>query len=415
MLNQQHEEGENMSTLSVVIPAYNEEDGISIILDRILKVKPELRLLGFNTEVIVVDDGSKDKTADIVRDFEKRDSAVRLLQHKINKNYGGALKTGFKNATGDMLAFLDADGTYPPEYFPKMCQEMMKGADMVVASRMAGDKNESPLVRQFGNFMFAGLVSIIGNCRVTDVGSGMRVFRRSILDKLYPLPDGLNFTPVMSVRAVHENIKLVEISIPHSEREGRSKLSVVKDGMRFLNGIVWTALMYNPVRILGLIGLAFIAIATVIFGSLVVSRLSGVTRIGNVGAFGVFGMVALAVTGVSLFNLGAMFNYLVSLFYKRPIRQGLFGNPVFAKPLDQQFWWIGGLSVLLGIVIGVGSLSLSFGGWDITRLWMWLMGGAALILIGVQLIVSFFVMRTLEELSQREGKVDADLMGKEIK
>ncbi|NJM42468.1 MAG: glycosyltransferase family 2 protein [Anaerolineae bacterium] len=114
------------ATLSVVIPAYNEEDGISIILDRILKVKPELKLLGVSTEVIVVDDGSKDKTAEIVRDFERKDSAVRLLQHKINKNYGGALKTGFKNANGDLLAFLDADGTYPPEYFPKMCQEMMK-------------------------------------------------------------------------------------------------------------------------------------------------------------------------------------------------------------------------------------------------------------------------------------------------
>jgi glycosyltransferase involved in cell wall biosynthesis len=413
MLN---EEGKTMSaTLSVVIPAYNEEDGISIILDRILKVKPELKQIGVATEVIVVDDGSKDKTADIVRDFERKDSAVRLLQHKINKNYGGALKTGFKNAKGDLLAFLDADGTYPPEYFPKMCQEMMKGADMVVASRMAGDKNESPMVRQVGNFLFAGLVSIIGNRRVTDVGSGMRVFRRSILDKLYPLPDGLNFTPVMSVRAVHENIKLVEISIPHSEREGRSKLSVIKDGMRFLNGIVWTALMYNPVRILGLIGMAFIAIAAVIFGGLLASRLSGVTNISNVGAFGVFAMLALAVTGVSLFNLGAMFNYLVSLFYKRPIRQGLFGKPVFAQPLDQQFWWIGGLCVVLGILVGVGSLSLSFGGWDMNRLWMWLAGGAALILIGVQFIVSFFVMRTLDELSQREGKVDADLMGKEIK
>jgi protein-S-isoprenylcysteine O-methyltransferase Ste14 len=93
----------------------------------------------------------------------------------------------------------------------------------------------------------------------------------------------------------------------------------------------------------------------------------------------------------------------------------LFGKPVFAQPLDQQFWWIGGLCVVLGILVGVGSLSLSFGGWDMNRLWMWLAGGAALILIGVQFIVSFFVMRTLDELSQREGKVDADLMGKEIK
>jgi glycosyltransferase involved in cell wall biosynthesis len=401
-----------VATLSVVIPAYNEEDGIAAILDRVLKVKPQLNQMGVNgPEVIVVDDGSKDKTAEIVRGYKD----VRLLQHKFNKNYGGALKTGFHNARGDMLAFLDADGTYPPEYFPQMCAEMLKGADMVVASRMAGEKNESPLVRQVGNFLFANLVTLIGNQRVTDVASGMRVFRRSILDRLYPLPDGLNFTPVMSVRAIHENINLVEVPIPHHEREGRSKLSVIKDGVRFFNGIVWTALAYNPVRILGLIGLALLVVAAVIFGSLVVLRANGVTSIGNWGVFGVFAMLALAVTGVSLFNLGAMFNYLVSLFWKHPIRQGLLGKPLFAKPLDQQFWWMGGLSVLAGIAIGVGSLGLSFSGWDMNRLWMWLAGAASLILIGVQLIVSFFVMRVLDELSQREGKVDADLMGKEIK
>jgi len=399
------------ATLSVVIPAYNEEDGIATILDRLLKVRPELKKLGINTEVIVVDDGSKDKTAEIVRSYKD----VRLLQHKINKNYGGALKTGFKNATGDMMAFLDADGTYPPEYFPKMCQEVINGADMVVASRMAGEKNESPFVRQVGNFLFANLVSLIGNRKVTDVASGMRVFRRTVLERLYPLPDGLNFTPVMSVRALHEELKLVEVAVPHHERDGQSKLSVIRDGVRFLNAIIWTALTYNPARILGLIGMAFIAIAAVILASFVVARLGGTTEISNWGVFGIFGALALSVTGVSLFNLGAMFNYLVTLFQKRPIRQGLFGKPVFAKPIDRQFWWIGGLSVLLGIAIGVASLMLSFNGWDLNRLWMWLAGGAALILIGVQFIVSWTVMRVLEELSQREVKVDLDMLGKEIK
>ena len=248
-----------------------------------------------------------------------------LLQHKINKNYGGALKTGFKNSSGDLIAFLDADGTYPPEYFPQMCKEVMNGADMVVASRMAGEKNESPMVRQVGNFMFANLVSLIGNRRVTDVASGMRVFRRTVLDQLYPLPDGLNFTPVMSVRAMHEEIKLVEVAVPHHEREGQSKLSVIRDGVRFLNAIIWTALTYNPVRILGLIGMTFIALAAVILASFVVARLGGTTEISNWGVFGIFGALALSVTGVSLFNLGAMFNYLVTLFQKAAHSPGFVG------------------------------------------------------------------------------------------
>ena len=402
----------SLSMLSVVIPAYNEEDGIASILDRVLSIKTQLNAAGIaGPEILVVDDGSKDRTAEIVRSYQN----VRLLQHKINRNYGGALKTGFKNAQGDMIAFLDADGTYPPEYFPQLCKELVNGADMVVGSRMAGEKNESPMVRQLGNFIFASLVSAIGNRRVTDVASGMRVFRRDVLDRLYPLPNGLNFTPVMSVRAIHENIKLVEVPIPHSERDGHSKLSVVQDGMRFFNSIIWTALAYNPVRILGALGMAGVALATLIFVALVAMRLSGITELGRWGVFGVYAALAAAVTGVSLFNLGAMFNYLVTLFQKRPIRQGLFGQPVFKQPLDRQFWWIGGVALTVGMITALGSLALSYNGWSTDRLWLYLVGSAAFILIGVQFIISWIVMRVLEELSKREAEVASDLRGSEIK
>jgi len=397
--------------LSVVIPAYNEEDGIADILERVLAVEPAVKATGIaGFEVIVVDDGSKDRTADIVRGYP----GVRLAQHKVNRNYGGALKTGFHTATGDMLAFLDADGTYPPEYLPQLCREVLNGADMCVGSRMAGAKNDSPLVRQVGNFMFARLVSLIGNTRVTDVASGMRVFRRAALPLLYPLPDGLNFTPAMSTRAIHENLKLAEVAIPHSERLGDSKLGVIRDGMRFLSAILWTALAYNPVRILGLIGMAGVGLAALILGGLLAARLSGITQIDQWGVFAVTTALVSVVAGVSLFNLGAMFNYLVTLFQKRPIRQGMFGRPIFARPLERHFWWMGGVSIMAGLVVGAVSLFLSFGGWDISRLWLWLLGATMLILIGVQFVISFIVMRVLNELSRRDAKVDLDLQGNSI-
>ena len=113
-----------------------------------------------------------------------------------------------------------------------------------------------PVTRRVGNFFFANLLSILGRQKVTDSASGMRVFKREILEQIYPLPDGLNLTPVMSTRALHEGIKIVETPIPYSERVGRSKLSVIRDGHLFLQSMVWTAMSYNPVRILGLIGLA---------------------------------------------------------------------------------------------------------------------------------------------------------------
>lgn len=398
-------------TLSVVIPAYNEEDGIASILDRVLAVEPAVKAAGIaGFEVVVVDDGSRDRTAEIVRRYP----AVRLVQHVVNRNYGGALKTGFHVASGDLLAFLDADGTYPPEYLPRMCREVLNGADMCVGSRMAGARNDSPLVRQVGNFLFARLVSLIGNTRVTDVASGMRVFRRDVLPALYPLPDGLNFTPAMSTRAIHENLKLAEVPIPHSERLGDSKLGVLRDGARFLNAIVWTALTYNPVRILGLAGMAGVALTALLLGGLLVARLSGVTEIDRWGVFAVTTALVSAVAGVSLFNLGAMFNYLVSLFQKRPIRQGLFGRPVFARPLERHFWWMGGALILAGTAVGAASLLLSVGGWDISRLWLWLLGAALLILVGVQFVISFVVMRVLDELSRRDARVSLDLQGSSI-
>lgn len=398
--------------LSVVIPAYNEEDGIADIVERVLKVEPDLKKVGVDgLELIVVDDGSKDKTPEIVRRYPQ----VRLIQHKINKNYGGALKTGFHHATGDLLAFLDADGTYPPEYFPQMCKAVLDGADMCVGSRMAGEKNDSPKIRQVGNFMFARLVSLIGNTRVTDVASGQRVFRRDVLPALYPLPDGLNFTPAMSTRAIHENLKISEIAVPHHERQGRSKLGVVRDGMRFLNAIVWTALTYNPARILGGIGLAGVAIAGILAAVLVVLRLSGVTALGPWGVFAVFAGLTLGVAGVSVFTLGMMFNYLVSLFHKRAIRQGVFGKPLFKTPLDRQFWWMGGLMAIAGLALGLIALALGLSSGDGNRQWFWMLSSSMIFLIGVQLLVSWFVMRVLEELNQREGQVDADLAGKAVK
>ena len=392
--------------LSVIVPAYNEEGGIAEILDRVLSIRPGLQAVGVEgPEVLVVDDGSRDRTREIVGTYKN----VRLICHEKNRGYGGALKTGFRNASGNLLAFLDADGTYPPENFPELCQAALKGADLVIGSRMAGAKSEMPAVRRLGNLVFATLVTLIGAQRVSDSASGMRVFRREILDRLYPLPDGLNFTPVMSTRAIHENLKMVEVPIPYSERVGRSKLSVVNDGMRFFNSIVWTALSYNPVRILGLIGLAGVAAAAAIAAALAVLRLSGVNRLGPWGVFAVFAALVLGVTGVTLFNLGAMFNYLVTLFQKRPVKQGLFGKPIFDPPLDRQFWWMGGLSALAGVVVSVGSLALSFNGWDMSRLWLWLLAGAMLSLVGVQLFISWIVMRVLEELSQREVMVEMDL------
>ena len=144
---------------------------------------------------------------------------------------------------------------------------------------------------------------------------------------------------------------------------------------------------------------------------IVALRLQGVTTLGAWGVFILYTAVVLGVAGVSLFALGATFNYLVALFYKRPIRQGLFGKPIFRTPLDRQFWWMGLLGMAAGIGIGLTGLLLSGRGWPLASLWLWLLLAAMCTLVGLQLLISWFLMRALEELSQRELRVAGDMAG----
>jgi len=395
-----------MTVLTIVIPAYNEEDGIEEIASRVLAVKPELKKAGIDDlELLVVDDGSRDRTVDIATGI----SGVTVVRHSTNKGYGAALKTGFSQARGDYIGFLDADGTYPPEYFPKLCQVAQEGADIVIGSRMAGADSKMPFTRRVGNLFFATLLTILGRQKVTDSASGMRVFRREILEQIYPLPDGLNLTPVMSTRALHEGLNIKETPIPYSERVGRSKLSVIHDGRIFLQSMVWTALSYNPVRLLGLLGLGGLGAAATVFLSLVFIRFNGVTTLGPWGVFALFFALISAVAGIDLFALGVTFNYLVGLFYKKPIRQGLFGKPVFKTPLDQQFGWMGILSLLASLIVGVVSLALGVSGWEIERLWFYLLVSALSFLVGVQLVIFWLLLRVLDEISQREFLTRQDL------
>lgn len=399
-----------MRKLSVVIPAYNEEDGIERVIERVLSTRAAFAAQGWALQLIIVDDGSRDRTASRVAAYPD----VQLVRHIQNRGYGAAIKTGFRHATGDYLAFLDADGTYPPESLPDLCRAVVtQEADMVVGSRRSGAKSEMPPTRRLGNFLYANLLSLIGNVVVRDTTSGMRVIRKQALSALYPLPDGLQFTPAMSTRAVHENLKTVEVPIPYAERVGRSKLSVVRDGLRFTNAIVWTALAYNPVRILGLASLALIGFALLLGLFLLVLRLSGVTTLDVGLVYAYFGVVVLSVAGITLFTLGAMFNYLTALFHKRPVRQGLFGRPIFNPPLDHHFGWVGLVGVAGGVLLSSLSFVLSLGGWEPARLWFYLLAAAMLMIVGMQLATAWLVMRVLEELSRREAAAQHDLQESE--
>ncbi|HMO57668.1 MAG TPA: glycosyltransferase family 2 protein [Roseiflexaceae bacterium] len=392
-----------MSMLSVVIPAYNEEDGIAAILDRVLAIEPDLKAMGIELECIVVDDGSRDRTAEIVQNYVPR---VRLVRQQ-NKNYGGALKTGFQVAQGDLLGFLDADSTYPPEYFPQMCKLALDGADLVIGSRMSGAHSEMPLVRRIGNFIFANLLSLVAGVKISDSASGQRVLRREILPMLYPLPDTLDFTPAMSTRALHENLKMVEMPIPYRERSGRSKLSVVHDGMRFFKSIVWTALTYNPVRIFGGLGAILLFLAVILVGVAF-----GLQVAGSVASWPfpmLFGALVLAVGGITLYTTGTSFSYIVALFHRRSIRQGMFGPRGNGRKIEKHYWWLGLLSILGGVGVYAAAVAFDLTNPALATSWFAPVASALMVLTGVQLVSAWSLARVLAELSIREGQASDDL------
>lgn len=239
--------------LSIVIPALNEEDAIGSIIERSLAACPTIVQNSpvSEVEIIVVDDGSTDRTAEVAAGYD----GVRMISFEKNRGYGAAIKSGFTESSGELVGFLDADGTCDPRFFATLCSALTEeDAAVALGSRMGPDSH-MPWVRRLGNRVYALILSALSNRVVTDTASGMRVIRRDMLPHLYPLPDGLHFTPAMSARALMDDrLKIVERPMPYQERIGESKLRVGKDGMRFLRTIFEMTLMWQPARL-------FVAIA----------------------------------------------------------------------------------------------------------------------------------------------------------
>ena len=172
------------------------------------------------------------------------------MSFRENRGYGAAIKEGWRQGTGSLLGFLDADGTCDPLYFAEMCRAALEeSADVVVGSRLGPD-SKMPPIRRVGNRIYAFLLGLLCGRQVTDAASGMRVVRRESLKWLYPLPDGLHFTPSMSARALLNDLRLIEVPMPYQQRVGKSKLSVAGDGVRFLKAIFSGVLCYRPERLL---------------------------------------------------------------------------------------------------------------------------------------------------------------------
>jgi glycosyltransferase involved in cell wall biosynthesis len=213
--------------VSVIIPAYNEEETIVEVLQRVIKVSWSLG----NVEIIVVDDGSADRTKEEVSAFP----LVKCISHKTNCGKGAAIRTGIKNAHGKVLVIQDADLEYDPAALPSLVKPILNGsADIVYGSRFRGDTDGMSFSHYVGNSILSLLGRFLYNQEITDVMTGQKAFRQSILDSVELEEDGFAVEVEMTCVGLNGERKFKEVPIPYSYRcHGVSKISHA-DGVKSL-------------------------------------------------------------------------------------------------------------------------------------------------------------------------------------
>lgn len=237
--------------VTIVVPAYDEEDGIEGVVDRLSALD-----LGVPVTVLVVNDGSNDGTGAKLDELSRRYPALRVVQHNRNRGYGAALKTGFARAETDVVVITDADGTYPEDRIVDLLERIDAGADMAIGARIGADVN-IPLIRRPAKAALRHLASFLAGATIPDLNSGLRAFRRAFVMEYKPiLPDGFSFTTTITLAAMTNNHPVDYVTIDYAHRSGSSKIKPIRDTLRFTALIIRTVLYFNPLKVFYPVALA---------------------------------------------------------------------------------------------------------------------------------------------------------------
>jgi glycosyltransferase involved in cell wall biosynthesis len=254
------------SGLTIIVPAFNEEHGIAGVVDWI---RASLDSSDLTYEVLVVDDGSADRTADLARQ-----AGARVIQHPGNRGYGEALKTGIRHAEHAWIAIIDADGSYPADQIPELARHLAVN-DMVVGARTKAGA-AIPLIRRPAKMFLTWLASYLTETRIPDLNSGLRLFRRSLaLEFLHILPSGFSFTTTITMAALNNGYAVQYVPVDYLKRTGSSKIRPIRDTLNFLMLILRMTLLFRPLKIFiplsvlfALGGLAFFAAGELLYSRL---------------------------------------------------------------------------------------------------------------------------------------------------
>ncbi|OPY04368.1 MAG: Undecaprenyl-phosphate 4-deoxy-4-formamido-L-arabinose transferase [Syntrophaceae bacterium PtaB.Bin038] len=225
--------------ISIILPAFQEEQGIAPLLDRIGAV---MEPLGRPWEVLVIDDGSTDETA-----ARARERGARVISHPYNIGNGAAVKTGIRQARGRVIVMMDADGQHDPADIPRLL-EHVGTHDMVVGARTK--ESQTSLHRDLANKVYNGLASYVCNRRIEDLTSGFRAIRADAARAfLYLLPNTYSYPTTLTLSIVRSGRSLKYVPIRTSRRLGRSKIKLLRDGVRFFMIILKIATLFSPMKV----------------------------------------------------------------------------------------------------------------------------------------------------------------------
>jgi len=218
---------------SIIIPAFNEEEGLPLVLKDIFSVIDD------TFEVIVVDDGSTDSTREVAKEFP-----CKLVSRDGERGKGRALRTGIANAQGENVIWIDADATYPVEVIPEMAA-VLATHDMVVCSRTYG-REHIPIMNRIGNAILTKLTQKLYGFKPSDPCSGAYGVKKRHLEKMELTSNGFGIEAEVALKSARMGLRTVELFLDYRPRVGKTKLSGLRDGYIILKTIIGSLLIYNP-------------------------------------------------------------------------------------------------------------------------------------------------------------------------
>ena len=223
-------------TLSIILPAKNEEGAVGATVSGIRSSFPD-------AQIIVVNDGSTDQTAELAQT-----AGAEVVSHPYSKGNGAAIKTGARHATGDIIVFMDADGQHDPADIPRFLAQMAKGYDMVVGARQAG--SQASVGRGLANGFYNRLASWMTGQKIEDLTSGFRAVRADKFRQfLYLLPNGFSYPTTSTMAFFRAGYGVAYIPIMAAKRIGKSHIHLLRDGVRFLLIIFKIGTLYSPLKL----------------------------------------------------------------------------------------------------------------------------------------------------------------------